>query len=71
MKTIHFDKRIYDEDAIVAAARDFVNFSSFEISSDGGIVEVNMSEIEPEVEHNIAGEFGNYVIFMMKKERSE
>ena len=68
MKTIQFDKRIYDEDAIIAAAQEFVGFSSFEIAAEGDIIEVQMSDIEPDVEHNIAGEFSNYVIFMMKKE---
>lgn len=68
MKTIQFDKRIYDEDAIVAAAEEFVNFSSFEISGDGDIIEVQMTDIEPDIADRIAAEFGNYIIYLMKKD---
>ena len=68
MKTIQFDKRIYDEGAIVAAAEEFVNFSSFEISGDGDIIEVQLSDIEPDVAERIVGEFSNYVIYLMKRD---
>lgn len=67
LKTILFDSRIYDEDSIVETAEEFVNFSTFEISVDDHMIEVRLSEIEPDVADKIVDEFSNYVIYKMKK----
>lgn len=63
---IKFDKPIYKLAAVRAAAESFSEFAAFSIENGKDGIVVRIADVRPDVSENFAGEFGNYVIGMMK-----
>ncbi|MFH1540025.1 MAG: HxsD-like protein [bacterium] len=63
---IKFDKPIYKVSAVRAAAKDFSEFATFSIENGTECIMVGIDNVQPDLKENFAGEFGNYVIGMMK-----
>jgi hypothetical protein len=63
---IKFDKPIYKIAAVKAAAKDFSEFASFSIENRKDCIVVNITDIKTDSKEDFQGEFGNYVIGLMK-----
>jgi hypothetical protein len=63
---IKFDKAVYKLSAVRSAAKDFSDFATFRIENRKDCIIVDIDDVQPDLKKNFSGEFGNYVIGMMK-----
>lgn len=65
--TIKFNGKIYKLKAVKSAAKAYRELADFKIGSSKNYIEVELKNINREVKDIIRGEFGNYVLSLMKK----
>lgn len=64
---IKFHHKIYTKGAIASAVKDFQELASFSIDKTGDYIEVEVSNIDPDIHDCFREEFTNYVLCLQKK----
>lgn len=62
MQTIHLHKKLYMQQAVRDAVRTFDEFATLELATAGDYYEVKVSDIDPDVDGDLAGELCNFAL---------
>ena len=72
-QTVQLHRAVYMPQAIKEAAETFADFATFKIRRDGSYYAVEISDIDPEADGDVAGEFCNFALYhtiQRKKQRA-
>ena len=61
-ETVQLHKSMYMQQAIRDAVKTFEDFASFKLSREGDHYHVAISDVDPEVDGDIVGEFCNFAL---------
>jgi hypothetical protein len=60
--TLQLHRALYMQQAIKEAAQQFSDFASFEVKREGEYYAVTVSDVDPDVDGDLVGEFCNFAL---------
>lgn len=63
---IRFNKKIYSQEAIKKAIKDYAHLANFTLNQNKNYFLVKIDKIEPELKSKFSDEFSNYILGLMK-----
>jgi hypothetical protein len=64
---INFNKKIYSQQAIKKAMKDYSNLADFKLNQNENYFLVKIENIQPEIKKNFQDEFSTYVLSLINK----
>ena len=67
IKLLSFNKKIYSEQAVQKAIKDYADLADFSFAQNKKYFLVKAKNIRPEIKNVFPDEFSNYILSLMKK----